>query len=180
MRTLTRSSLVRGGERGLYDVGSEHRCESAPMDVAGIHKAVEGILCEGNGTMFTVHLHKEGALGEDGRKGNAEDTERREASELAGVCRAKKTSDTVTAEKRLHFLGKLFLRRGSLCYTVHGMSLHWIFLLVLKLYQMDVAHAILFARKLDVSRLTVRYLSAKFELVINHFRMSTHMSSNVF
>ena len=38
------------------------------------------------------------------------------------------------------------------------------FLLVLKLYQMDVAHAILFARKLDVSRLTVRYLSAKFEI----------------
>ena len=37
------------------------------------------------------------------------------------------------------------------------------FLLVLKLYQMDVAHAILFARKLYVSRLTVRYLSAKFE-----------------
>ena len=31
---------------------------------------------------------------------------------------------------------------------------------------MDVAHAILFARKLDVSRLTVRYLSAKFELVM--------------
>ena len=42
------------------------------------------------------------------------------------------------------------------------------FLLVLKLYQMDVAHAILFARKLDVSRLTVRYLSAKFELFIQH------------
>lgn len=37
------------------------------------------------------------------------------------------------------------------------------FLLVLKLYQMDVAHAILFARKLDISRVTVHYLSAKFE-----------------
>ena len=43
------------------------------------------------------------------------------------------------------------------------------FLLVLKLYQMDVAHAILFARKLDVSRLTVRYLSAKFELFYTFF-----------
>ena len=30
---------------------------------------------------------------------------------------------------------------------------------------MDVAHAVLFARKLDVSRLTVRYLSAKFEFI---------------
>jgi len=30
---------------------------------------------------------------------------------------------------------------------------------------MDVAHAILFARKLDISRLTAHYLSAKFELI---------------
>ena len=156
-----------GFERGLYDGGSEHRCESAPMDVAGIHKAVEGVLCEGNGTMFTLHPHKEGALGEDGRKGNEEDTERREASELAGVCKAKKTSDTVTAEKRLHFLRKLFLRRSSLCYTVHGMSLHWMFLLVLKLYQMDVAHAILLCGKTDLSRLATDYLSAKFELFMD-------------
>ena len=31
---------------------------------------------------------------------------------------------------------------------------------------MDVAHAILFARKLDISRLTAHYLSAKFEYII--------------
>ena len=31
---------------------------------------------------------------------------------------------------------------------------------------MDVAHAILFARKLDISRITAHYLSAKFELYI--------------
>ena len=37
------------------------------------------------------------------------------------------------------------------------------FLLVLKLYQMDVAHAILFARKIDISRTSADYLSAKFE-----------------
>ena len=37
------------------------------------------------------------------------------------------------------------------------------FLWVLKLYQMDVAHAVLFVRKLDISRITVHYLSAKFE-----------------
>ena len=50
------------------------------------------------------------------------------------------------------------------------------FLLVLKLYQMDVAHAILFARKLDVSRLTVRYLSAKFELgIIDDFHFYTKL-----
>ena len=72
----------------------------------------------------------------------------------------------VTAEKRLHFLGKLFLRLVGLCYTVHGMSLHWMFFLVVKLYQMDVAHAILLCGKTDFSRLAADYLSAKFELTI--------------
>jgi len=72
----------------------------------------------------------------------------------------------VTAEKRLHFLGKLFLRLVGLCYTVHGMSLHWMFFLVVKLYQMDVAHAILLCRKTDFSSLTAYHLSAKFELRI--------------
>lgn len=40
-----------GHERGSYDGGGEHRCESAPMDMAGIHKAVEGVLCKRNGTI---------------------------------------------------------------------------------------------------------------------------------
>ncbi len=35
----------------------------------------------------------------------------------------------------------------------------------LKLYQMDVAHAILFAKTIDISRVTADYSSAKFELV---------------
>ena len=47
------------------------------------------------------------------------------------------------------------------------------FLWVLKLYQMDVAHAILFARKLDISRLTAHYLSAKFEFLIENVLTST-------
>lgn len=34
---------------------------------------------------------------------------------------------------------------------------------VLKLYQMDVSHAILFAKKIDISVVTADYLSAKFE-----------------
>ena len=44
-----------------------------------------------------------------------------------------------------------------------GVGRAWMFLLVLKLYQMDVAHAVLFDQNLDISRLTVHYLSAKFE-----------------
>ena len=35
-----------------------------------------------------------------------------------------------------------------------------------KLYQMDVAHAVLFAKKIDISRATADYSSAKFEVVI--------------
>ena len=155
------------GERfkgGFYDGGSEHCCESAPMDVAGIHEAVEGVLGKGDRTGLQAHLHEEGALREGGGKGDEKDAENREASELVGVCRAKKTSDMVTAEKRLHFLGKLFLRLVGLCYTVHGMSLHWMFFLVVKLYQMDVAHAILLCGKTDFSRLAADYFSAKFEI----------------
>ena len=98
------------------------------MDVAGIHEAVEGVLDKGDRTGLQAHLHEEGALREGGGKGDEKDAENREASELVGVCRAKKTPDMVTAEKRLHFLGKLFLRLVGLCYTVHGMSLHWMFL----------------------------------------------------
>ena len=117
--------------------------------MAGIHEAVEGVLDKGDRTGLQAHLHEEGALREGGGKGDEKDAENREASELVGVCRAKKTPDMVTAEKRLHFLGKLFLRLVGLCYTVHGMSLHWMFLLVLKLYQMDVAHAILLSGEID-------------------------------
>ena len=71
----------------------------------------------------------------------------------------------VTPEKDLHFLGKQFLALVVLCYTIHGMSLHWMFFLVVKLYQMDVAHAILLSGKVDFSRLIADYLSAKFELL---------------
>ena len=118
----------QGCDGGLDDGCSEQCGEPAPMDAAGIHEAVEGILCEGDRTGLQVHLHEEGALCEGGRKGDEKDAENREASELVGVCGAKESADMVTAEKRLHFLGKLFLRLVGLRYTIHGMSLHWMFL----------------------------------------------------
>ena len=40
----------------------------------------------------------------------------------------KNATDVVTPKKILHFLGKLFLRLVDLCYTIHGMSPHWMFL----------------------------------------------------
>ena len=48
-----------------------------------------------------------------------------------------------------HSCYKFSLSQHVLCYTVHSMSLHWMFFLVVKLYQMDVAHAILLCRKTD-------------------------------
>ena len=93
-----------------------------------------------------AHLHEERAMRECRREGDEEDTEDGEATEFVSVRRAQNAADVVTPEEILHFLGQWILRVVGLCYTVHGMSLHWMFLLVLKLYQMDVAHAILFAR----------------------------------
>ena len=124
----------------------------------------EGILGKGDSTAVKAHLHEERAMREDRREGDEEDAEDRKATMFVGIRRAQNTADVVTPEEILHFLGQLIFRAIGLCYTVHSMSLHWMFLLVLKLYQMDVAHAILFARKIDISRITVHYLSAKFEL----------------
>ena len=45
-----------------------------------------------------------------------------------------------------------------------GVGRAWMFLLVLKLYQMDVTHAILLATKSYILRATEDYLSAKYEL----------------
>lgn len=133
------------------------------MDMAGIHEAVEGVLGKGDNARLQVDLHEEGALCEDSGKRDEKDVQNGEAAELADVCGAKNAADVITPEKILHFLGKLFLRFVGLCYTIHGMSLHWMFFLVVKLYQMDVAHAILLGGKIDFSRPTADYLSAKFE-----------------
>ena len=140
------------------------------MDVARVHEAVEGILGKGDSTTLEVNLHEEKAMRKDHREGDEEDTEDRKATMFVGIRRAQNTADVVTSEEILHFLGQLIFRAVGLCYTVHGMSLHWMFLLVLKLYQMDVAHAILFAQKLDISSLTVHHLSVKFEFLFKRYR----------
>ena len=155
---------ARQGCNGGLDDGCSEQCgEPAPMDVAGVHEAVEGILGKGEGSALEVNLHEERAMCEDRREGNEEEAEDRKATMFVGIRRAQNTADVVTSEEILHFLGQLIFRAVGLCYTVHGMSLHWMFLLVLKLYQMDVAHAILLCRKAYFSSLTAYYLSAKFE-----------------
>lgn len=60
-------------DRGLDDSGSERCCESTPVDMAGIHEAVERVLGKGDTTRLQVELHEEGALREDGGKRDEED-----------------------------------------------------------------------------------------------------------
>ena len=96
--------------------------------MAGIHESVERVLGKGHNAGLQVDLHEEGALCENGGKGDKKDAQNREDAEFVGICRTKNATNVITSEKILHFLGKLFLRRVGLCYTIHGMSLHWMFL----------------------------------------------------
>lgn len=50
-----------------------------------------------------------------------------------------------------------------MCYTGYGMNLQWMFFARLKLYQMGVAYAILFVKKIDISMVTADYLFVKSE-----------------
>jgi len=114
---------ARQGCNGRVDDGCSEQCgEPAPMDAAGVHEAVEGILSKGDSTALQAHLHEERALHECRREGDEEDAEDREATELVGVRRAQNAADVVTPEEILHFLGQRILRAVGLCYTVHGMS----------------------------------------------------------
>lgn len=49
----------QGGDGGSCKVS----CESAPMDMEGLHEAVEGTLDKGDYARLQVHSHEEGALG---------------------------------------------------------------------------------------------------------------------
>ena len=123
------ASGARQGCNGRVDDGCSEQCgEPAPMDAPGVHEAVEGILGKGDSTVLEVNLHVERAMREDRREGNEEDAKDREATMFVGICRAQNTADVVTSEEILHFLGQLIFRAVGLCYTVHGMSLHWMFL----------------------------------------------------
>lgn len=57
----------------MDDGGSECCCESAPVDMAGLHEAVERVLGKGGSTGLQVELHEEGTLCEDGGKGDDKD-----------------------------------------------------------------------------------------------------------
>ena len=105
----------QGCNGGLDDGCSEQCGEPAPMDVAGVHEAVEGILGKGEGSALEVNLHEERAMRKDRREGDEEDAEDRKATMFVGICRAQNTADVVTPEEILHFLGQLIFRVIGLC-----------------------------------------------------------------
>ena len=134
------------------------------MDSARVHEAVERILAKRHSGALEMHLRVNGTLLEHHRERQQEDAEDRDAAKLVRICRTEDATDLIATKKDLDFLRKHFLVLVVLCYTVHSMSLHWMFFVWhLKSYQMDVAHAILFAKKIDTSRVTADYSSAKFE-----------------
>ena len=63
MRMLTRSALVKGAMVERMMVGSQQCSEPMPMDVAGVHEALEGILGKGDSTALEMNLHEERAMG---------------------------------------------------------------------------------------------------------------------
>ena len=91
----------QGSDGGLDDGCSEQCGELAPMDVAGVHEAIEGILGKGEDTVLEVSLHEERAMCEDRREGDEEDAKARKAAMFVDICRAQNTADVVTPEEIL-------------------------------------------------------------------------------
>jgi len=114
--------MSQGSERVIDDGGGNLCRESAPVDSARVHEAVERILAERHGGALEMHLRVDGMLLEHHAENQQEDAEDRKATMFVGIRRAQNTADVVTSQKILHFLGQLIFRAVGLCYTVHGMS----------------------------------------------------------
>ena len=119
--------LSQGSERGMNDGGGKLCREPAPVDSARVHEAVERILAERHGGALEMHLRVDGTLLEHHAENQQEDAEDRDAAKLVRICRTEDATDLIATEKDLHFLRKQFLVLVVLCYTVHSMSLHWMF-----------------------------------------------------
>ena len=119
--------LSQGSERGMNDGGGKLRREPAPVDSARVHEAVERILAERHSGVLEMHLRVDGTLLEHHAENQQEDAEDRDAAKLVRICRTEDATDLIATEKDLHFLRKQFLVLVVLCYTVHSMSLHWMF-----------------------------------------------------
>ena len=112
----------------MNDGGGKLCREPAPVDSARVHEAVERILAERHSGPLEMHLRVDGTLLEHHTERQQEDAEDRNAAKLVRICRTEDATDLIATEKDLHVLGKQFLVLVVLCYTVHSMSLHWMFL----------------------------------------------------
>ena len=120
--------LSQGSERGIDDGGGKLCREPVPVDSARAHEAVERILAERHGGALEMHLRVDGTLLEHHAENQQEDAEDRDAAKLVRICHTEDATDLIATEKDLPFLGKQFLVLVVLRYTVHSMSLHWMFL----------------------------------------------------
>ena len=120
--------MSQGSERVIDDGGGNLCRESAPVDSARVHEAVERILAKRHSGALEMHLRVNGTLLEHHTERQQEDAEDRDAAKLVRICRREDATDLIATEKDLHVLGKQFLVLVVLCYTVHSMSLHWMFL----------------------------------------------------
>ena len=84
-------------------------------------------LAERHGSALEMHLRVDGTLLEHHAENQQEDAEDRDAAKLVRICHTEDATDLIATEKDLHFLRKQFLVLVVLCYTVHSMSLHWMF-----------------------------------------------------
>ena len=119
--------MSQGSERVIDDGGGNLCRESAPVDSARVHEAVERILAKRHSGALEMHLRVNGTLLEHHTERQQEDAEDRNAAKLVRICRTEDATDLIATEKDLHFLRKQFLVLVVLCYTVHSMSLHWMF-----------------------------------------------------
>ena len=97
---------------------SEQCGKPAPIDMAGVHKAVEGGFGKGNGIALEVSLHEGRTMCEDYRESDEKDVENRKATIFVGIRRTQNAADVITLEKIFHFLEPLIFNVVGLYNTV--------------------------------------------------------------
>ena len=94
--------------------------------MAGLHEPVERILAEGNLFRVQFHFHVHGLAGKSHDKYEEDNLHNRDAGEFAGICLPQDLTNVISREEILHFMRYNIFLMDILCYTIHGISLHWL------------------------------------------------------
>lgn len=78
---------------------SEQCGKPAPIDMAGVHKAVEGGFGKGNGIALEVSLHEGRTMCEDYRESDKKDVEDRKATIFIGIRRTQNAFELLIARQ---------------------------------------------------------------------------------